>query len=146
MKINFTFIADLKKCIFQKISGSCKIPFTKIHQLHLCQQFFFHIIITTPCLSCAHAQCRNPQKVCTLKKTIVLCQSISPYEFIDVLIKWCYLNFVCCLVLRSSVQSVVASWTSTWKETDLNLLEHLKIVIDIFTIWKAPGSKPLNLE
>ena len=40
----------------------------------------FYGNITTPSLSFAHAQCRNPKKVCKMStvflKTIVLCQSI----------------------------------------------------------------------
>ena len=42
--------------------------------------------------------------------------------------------------------SVVAFWTTILKDTDSNLLKTLNFFIDNFTILKAPGSNPLNIE
>ena len=42
--------------------------------------------------------------------------------------------------------SVVAFWTTILKDTDSNLLKTLNFFIDNFTILKAPGSNPLNIN
>ena len=54
-----------------------------------------------------------------------------------VFIKWCYI-----ILHTFSYSSVVASWTSSLKNTGSKLL--LNVYIDIFTILKDPGSNPLN--
>ena len=102
--LNWTFSLDCKfplVTVFELFTGfysknlectACGLQFmfrpnplkqccVKIDQLNFCKQFLIYRKVTTPSLSYAHAQCRNPKKVskkvATLEKTTFLYRSKS---------------------------------------------------------------------
>ena len=79
----------------------------KIDQLNFCKQFLIYRKVTTPSLSYAHAQCRNPKKVskkvATLEKTTFLYRSKSLISLWILLKLICIINkftIILCLSIR----------------------------------------------